>query len=62
MLARLGTGVSTAEIVGSSVLLVAFMAVELLFLGRLFRASLLSAGKPAWREIFEKVRSASAER
>jgi ABC-type Na+ efflux pump permease subunit len=62
MLARLGTGVSTAEIVGSSILLVAFMAVELLFLGRLFRASLLSAGKPAWREIFEKVRSASAER
>jgi ABC-2 type transport system permease protein len=62
MLARLGTGVSLAEIVGTSVLLVAFMAVELVFLGRLFRASLLGAGKPAWREIFAMVRSSEAGR
>jgi ABC-type Na+ efflux pump permease subunit len=61
MLARLGTGVSVAEIAGTSVLLVAFIAVELLLLGRLFRASLLSAGKPAWREIFDKVRRATPE-
>jgi ABC-2 type transport system permease protein len=61
MLARLGTGVSVGEIVGTSALLVAFMALELMFLGRLFRASLLSAGKPAWREIAEKLRP-SAER
>jgi ABC-2 type transport system permease protein len=61
MLARLGTGVSLAEIVGTSILLVAFIAVELLFLGRLFRASLLSAGKPAWREIVDKVRRATPE-
>ena len=62
MLIRLGTGVSTVEMVGSGVLLVVFMGVELLFLGRLFRASLLGAGKPAWREIFAKIRSSEAGR
>lgn len=62
MLARLGTGVSLGEIAGTSALLVAFIAVELLFLGRLFRASLLSAGKPAWREIVDKLRTSAAER
>jgi ABC-2 type transport system permease protein len=62
MLARLGTGVSLAEIVGTSALLIVFMAAELLFLGRLFRASLLGAGKPAWREIFAMVRSSEAGR
>ena len=62
MLARLGTGVSLAEIIGTSALLIAFMAAELLFLGRLFRASLLGAGKPAWREIFAKIRSSEAGR
>jgi ABC-2 type transport system permease protein len=62
MLARLGTGVSLPEIVGTSLLLLAFMALELVFLGRLFRASLLGAGKPAWSEIFAKIRSAEAGR
>jgi ABC-2 type transport system permease protein len=62
MLARLGTGVSLGEIAGTSALLVAFMALELMLLGRLFRASLLSAGKPSWREMLAKVRSAAADR
>jgi ABC-2 type transport system permease protein len=62
MLARLGTGVSLPEIIGTGALLVVFMAVELIVLGRLFRASLLSAGKPGWREIVQKVRFATAER
>ena len=62
MLARLGTGVSWPEIAGTSVLLLVFMAIELVFLGRLFRASLLGAGKPAWREIFAKIRSPEAGR
>ena len=62
MLARLGTGVSLGEIIGTAALLVAFIAVELLFLGRLFRASLLSAGKPAWREIVDKLRPSAPER
>jgi ABC-2 type transport system permease protein len=61
MLARLGTGVSLTEIVGTSALLVVFMAVELMVLGRLFRASLLSAGKPGWREIVRKVRFSGAD-
>ena len=62
MLARLGTGVSLTEIAGTSALLVVFIALELLFLGRLFRASLLGASKPAWREIFAKLRNPAAER
>lgn len=62
MLARLGTGVSLAEILGTSALLVVFMVLELMFLGRIFRASLLSAGKPGWRELLAKVRSASSDK
>ncbi len=61
MLARLGTGVSLAEVVGTSVLLVAFIAFELVFLGRLFQASVLNAGKPSWREVFAKLRTRAAE-
>ena len=62
MLARLGTGVSLGEILGTSALLVVFIALELVVLGRIFRASLLSAGKPGWRELVAKVRSSAAER
>ena len=62
MLARLGTGVSALEIAGTGVLLIGFMWLELVFLGRLFRASLLGAGKPAWRQIFQMIRSPAAER
>lgn len=46
MLARMGQGVSVAEAVGTSVLLVAFIALELLLLGRLFRRNLLRTGQP----------------
>jgi len=51
MLTRLGTGVSLIEVIGTTVLLVVFIAVELLVLGRLFQASVLNAGKPGWRGI-----------
>lgn len=51
MLARLGTGVSLAEVIGTTVLLVAFVALEIVLLGRLFQASLLNAGKPSWRGV-----------
>jgi ABC-2 type transport system permease protein len=61
MLARLGTGVSLGEIVGTSAMLAVFIGIELIVLGRLFRASLLSAGKPGWREIVRKVRFSGAE-
>jgi ABC-2 type transport system permease protein len=46
MLGRLGTGVSTLEIVSSGVLLLAFVTGELIIAGRIFRASLLRAGQP----------------
>ncbi|MGB8840733.1 MAG: ABC transporter permease [Aliidongia sp.] len=46
MLGRLGTNVSTFEIVSSGVLLIGFIALELLVAGRLFRAHLLLTGQP----------------
>lgn len=46
MLVRLGSGVSTAEILGTGLLLVVFVTLELLLLGRVFRASLLNTGQP----------------
>ncbi|MGH7010898.1 MAG: ABC transporter permease [Caulobacteraceae bacterium] len=46
MLARLTSGVSAAEVGGTAILLAAFVSLELIALGRLFRASVLSAGQP----------------
>jgi ABC-2 type transport system permease protein len=46
MLARLNGGVSVFEVFGTGVLLIAFIAVELVLLGRVFRASLLRTGQP----------------
>ena len=57
MLARLGSGVPIWELAGTTLLLIVFLGVELVFLGRLFQASLLSAGKPTWPELFAKFRS-----
>lgn len=45
MLARLGSGVSAWEIVGSALTLAAFIAIEFVLLARVFRASLLNAGQ-----------------
>ena len=56
MLTRLGTGVSLVEVLGTTALLVAFIALELLVLGRLFQASVLNAGKPGWRGVLAMVR------
>jgi ABC-type Na+ efflux pump permease subunit len=44
MLARLGAGVPLWEVIGCGLTLAAFIAVEFVMLGRVFRASLLSAG------------------
>ncbi|MDE1468522.1 ABC transporter permease [Aurantiacibacter sp. D1-12] len=52
MLARLGSGVATWEIIGTIVLLIAFIWLELKLLGNIFRASLLNDGKPTWKRIF----------
>ncbi len=46
MLARLGSGVSAAEIAGTGLLLTVFVTMELMLLGRVFRASLLNTGQP----------------
>jgi ABC-2 type transport system permease protein len=46
MLARLGMGVSLTEVLGTGILLVGFVTLELMVLGRVFRASLLSTGQP----------------
>ena len=46
MLARLGSGVSMTEILGTGLMLAVFVTVELMLLGRVFRASLLSTGQP----------------
>lgn len=46
MLGRLGTGVSTTEVVSSSLLLLCFIGCELTIAGRIFRASLLRTGQP----------------
>lgn len=45
MMARMGVGVETWEVIGTAVLLVAFIAVELWLLGKLFRHNLLRAGQ-----------------
>jgi ABC-2 type transport system permease protein len=45
MLARLDTGVSPLEAVGSGILMVGFIWLELALLGRVFRASLLGQGQ-----------------
>lgn len=45
MLARLGSGVSPWEVAGSGAVLAAFVALEMVAIGRLFRANLLRAGQ-----------------
>ncbi|TMM48172.1 ABC transporter permease [Qipengyuania marisflavi] len=59
VLARLGIGIETWELVGAAILLAVFIAVEVVFLGRLFRASLLAQGqKPGFKQIIDRFRSA----
>jgi ABC-2 type transport system permease protein len=55
MLARLGGGVPLPEMLGTAVVLILFLGLELLLLGRLFRASLLSAGQPSRAEILARM-------
>lgn len=58
VLARLGTGIPAWEVIGSGLLLAAFVAVELVLLGRLFRASLLAQGqKPTVTELLSRMKS-----
>ncbi|MDQ3077806.1 MAG: ABC transporter permease [Pseudomonadota bacterium] len=57
VLARLGTGIPAWEVIGSGLVLAAFVAVELVLLGRLFRMSLLAQGqKPGVAELFARMK------
>lgn len=57
VLARLGTGIETWEVLGAGALLAAFIALEFIYLGRLFRASLLATGqKPGLKVMMERFR------
>ena len=59
VLARLGLGIPTWEVIGTGILLAVFTAVELVLLARLFRASLLAQGqKPSIGEMISRMRAA----
>jgi ABC-type Na+ efflux pump permease subunit len=58
VLARLGLGIPTWEVIGTAVLLGVFTAAEMVLLGRLFRASLLAQGqRPNLREVISRMRA-----
>ena len=58
VLARLGMGIETWVLFGTGALLAIAIAVEMVFIGRLFRASLLSTGqKPTLKRVFERFRA-----
>ena len=57
VLARLGIGIPMWEVVATGILLAAFAALELVLLGRLFRASLLATGqRPNLAEVIARMR------
>lgn len=57
VLSRLGTGIPAWEVIGSGLVLAAYIAIEMLLLGRLFRVSLLAQGqKPNLREIVQRLK------
>ncbi|MBX7482277.1 ABC transporter permease [Qipengyuania qiaonensis] len=57
VLARLGMGIEWWEMVGSGALLATAIALELVLIGRLFRASLLASGqKPSFKRMIERLR------
>ena len=61
VLARLGMGIEWWEMVGSGVLLAGAIVIELVLIGRLFRASLLSTGqKPSLKRVIERLRASPA--
>ncbi|MGB3739124.1 MAG: ABC transporter permease [Pontixanthobacter sp.] len=47
VLARLGAGIEAWELIGSGLMLAGFIVLEFVYLGRLFRASLLATGQKA---------------
>ena len=58
VLARLGMGIPTWEVIGTGTVLAAFTAMEIVLLGRLFRASLLAQGqRPNLGEMIARMRA-----
>ena len=58
VLARLGLGIPAWEVIGSGLTLALFAAIEIVLLGRLFRASLLAQGqRPNLREVISRMRA-----
>jgi ABC-type Na+ efflux pump permease subunit len=63
VLARLGVGIPTWEVVGSSLVLGLFTALLLVLLGRVFRASLLAQGqRPGLKEVIARMRRSDEAR
>jgi ABC-type Na+ efflux pump permease subunit len=62
VLARLGMGIPAWEVIGSGLVLAAFVVLQLSLLGRLFRASLLAQGqKPTLKQLAARLTGRSAE-
>ena len=62
VLARLGVGIPTWEVIGSGLLLAVFTAAALVGVARLFRASLLAQGqRPNLREVIARIRDPGDE-
>lgn len=62
VLARLGQGIATWELIGTAVLLVVSIAIELVLIGRLFRASLLATGqRPTLAKVLQRLRHTANE-
>lgn len=55
MMFRMGAGVGVGEVIGSGVLLIAFIAVEWVLIGKLFKASLLRTGQPKLGEVIRRM-------
>jgi ABC-type Na+ efflux pump permease subunit len=63
VLARLGMGIPTWEVIGSGLLLAAFTAASLVLVARLFRASLLAQGqRPNLAEVVARMRHGGEQR
>lgn len=57
VLARLGMGIETWELIGTAIVLAAAIAIEIVFIGRLFRASLLASGqKPTLAKVLQRLK------
>ena len=58
VLARLGLGIPTWEVIATGAVLALYTVIELVLLGRLFRASLLAQGqRPNLREVISRMRA-----